>query len=354
MSREENKQNKSPDNLIKFSKENLEENLKSSLKKKFGERFDNYRKVYNSNIKNKKFSKLQSYPTTVILELVNRCNLQCTMCYQGFRNNAEKFTLDENMLIKIFDDFKENQLSALMLSISEPLLFKKIDRVFELAKHANIMDIFLFTNGVLLNKKNIEIILNSSVTRLFVSIDASSSEIYNKVRIPVSKNKKDIDRLKELEQNIKNFMNERNRRNLKLPLVRTSFVALDKNFHERSKFIDKWIDIVDSVEVQKETSITAYDDIKSGVINYNNKIKDYDCGEPWNQISIYSDGTVAPCCNTVGRNLPIGNIKNQTIAEIWNGDKMTELRKSFLNNNPHDVCKACINNSSSDLHLSEN
>ena len=86
---------------------------------------------------------------------MNRCNLECTMCYQGFRNRTEKFTLDENMLVKIFDVFKKNQLSALMLSISEPLLFKKIDRVFELAKHANIMDIFLFTNGVLLNKKNI-------------------------------------------------------------------------------------------------------------------------------------------------------------------------------------------------------
>jgi len=354
MSREENKQNKSPDNLIKFSKEDLEKTLKSNLKKKFGKRFDNYRKVYNSNIKNNKFSKLQSYPTTVILELVNRCNLECTMCYQGFRNRTEKFTLDENMLVKIFDDFKKNQLSALMLSISEPLLFKKIDKVFELAKQANIMDIFLFTNGILLNKKNIEIILNSTITRLFVSIDASSSEIYNKVRVPVSKNNINADRLAELEQNIKNFMEARNKRKLKLPLVRTSFVALENNFHEKSQFIDKWIDLVDSVEIQKETSITAYDDIKSGIINYDEKIKDYNCGEPWNQISIYSDGTVAPCCNTVGRNLPIGNIKDQTISEIWNGDKMNKIRKSFLNNNPDDVCKACINNSNSDLYNTEN
>ena len=43
------------------------------------------------------------------------------------------------------------------------------------------MDQFLFTNGTLLNKKNSEIILESSLTRLFVSIDAVSENIYDKV-----------------------------------------------------------------------------------------------------------------------------------------------------------------------------
>ena len=61
------------------------------------------------------------YPTTVVLELVNRCDLECVMCYQGFRNDAEKFTVDETMLDKIFNDFKKNKLSALMLTASEPL-----------------------------------------------------------------------------------------------------------------------------------------------------------------------------------------------------------------------------------------
>ena len=38
---------------------------------------------------------------------MNRCDLECVMCYQGFRNDAEKFTVDEKMLDKIFDDFKK-------------------------------------------------------------------------------------------------------------------------------------------------------------------------------------------------------------------------------------------------------
>ena len=115
----------------------------------------------------------------------------------------QKYTLENDLIDKIFKDFKENQLSALMLSISEPLLFKNIGQIFERAKEANIMDIFLFTNGILLNEKNINLILNS-VTRLFISVDASSEEIYNKVRIPVSERlKNNTNRLSDLESNIK-------------------------------------------------------------------------------------------------------------------------------------------------------
>ena len=110
---------------------------------------------------------------------------------------------------------------------------------------------------------------------------------------------------------------------------------------------------MDSVEIQRETSIEAYDEIKKGNFKFENAEKlntNYDCPEPWGQISIYADGTVAPCCNIVGRNYPIGNIKNSSISEIWLGDKMNEVREGFKNNNPNNVCKTCIENSQSDLY----
>jgi len=347
---EKNISKTTPDHIIKHTNKNPEEILSRNLVKKFGKRYQDYRKSYQENIKSKKLSILSNYPTTVVLELVNRCNLECVMCYQGFRNDAKKSTIDLDMLQKIFDDFKQNQLSALMLSISEPLLYKDFEKVLHLAKKSNIMDVLLFTNGILLNEKNSKKILNSSVTRLFVSVDGATSETYNKVRIPVSERLKGSNRLKDLEKNIKNFVNMRDDLHQELPIVRTSFVALDLNLSEKEKFIKKWIKVVDSVEVQRETSIKAYDDIKSGKYKIKKTIKNYDCSEPWGQVTIYSDGTVAPCCNTVGRNLPIGNIKKNTLSEIWNGLEMKKVREGFLKNNPTNVCKSCIENSQSDLY----
>lgn len=349
---EKNISKTTPDHIIKHTNKDPEDILSRNLIKKFGKRYKDYRNSYKENINNKKFSVLSKYPTTVVLELVNRCNLECVMCYQGFRNDAKKSTIDTDTLQKIFDDFKKNKLPALMLSISEPLLYKEFDKVLNLARNANIMDILLFTNGILLNEKNSKKILDSSVTRLFVSIDGATSETYNKVRIPVSDRLKNSNRLSELEKNIKKFIDMREDLNLELPIVRTSFVALDLNLSEKEKFINKWIKVVDSVEVQRETSIKAYSDIKSGKYNIKGSVLNYDCSEPWGQVTIYSDGTVTPCCNTVGRNLPIGNIKENTLSEIWNGSEMTTVRKGFLENNPSNVCKSCIENSQSNLFKS--
>ncbi len=337
-----------PSNLKKFTRKNPEQILYDNLYKKFGERFVNYRKRYENNVKNLDMHTVESYPNSVILELVNRCNLECVMCYQGFRNDSEKSTLDDEILDKIFLDFKENNLNSLMLSTSEPLLFKNINQVLNRAKEANIMDIFLFTNGVLLNEKNTEMILNSAVSRLFVSIDGLSEETYNKVRVPVSKRLRESnDRLSKLEKNIRYFMDQRDKKNLSLPLVRTSFVSLKENKLESQEFVNKWRNIVDSVEVQKETSIQAFNDFEK---MQNKKIpklrKKYTCSEPWAQITIYSDGTVAPCCNTFGRNLPIGNIKKNTLKEIWNCEEMKKIRYGFINNKPTKTCQICLNNTS--------
>ena len=48
----------------------------------------------------------------------------------------------------------------------------------------------------------------------------------------------------------------------------------------------------------------------------------------------------------------MGNIKKNTLTEIWNGPKMSKVREGFLKNNPTDVCKSCIENSQSELYKS--
>ncbi len=337
-----------PGNINKYAKKDPEEILNDNLVKKYGQRFIDYRKRYEENV-NKKSSEIDylTYPNTVLLELVNRCDLECTMCYQGFRNDANKSVLDENILDKIFADFKKNKLNSLMFSASEPLLYKKINTVFQRAKDADIMDIFLFSNGTLLNEKNSRMILESSLTRLFISIDAASEETYNKVRIPVSKRLLDKNRLEKLENNIKNFIHLRDNVYKKtLPLVRTSFVALDKNKHEINDFINKWKNVVDSVEIQKKViPHSAFKEAEMNDIRSEKVImKDYDCKEPWGQMTIWSDGTVSPCCATFGRNIPIGNVTNQTISELWRSKNMQSIRESFKENTPKSVCKTCINN----------
>ena len=340
-----------PEHIIKHNKVDPEQILLEELTKKYGQRFIDYRNRYKKYLEDKDHNTNYNYPMTVVLELVNRCNLECVMCYQGWRNDASKSQLSEKELDKLFNDFKQNKLESLMISVSEPLLYKGISKVLNRAKEANIMDVFLFTNGTLLNQKNSEMILNSNITRLFISIDGVSKKSYDDVRVPVSKRLLKKDRIKELENNINNFMQLRKSMDKKLPLVRTSFVALKENYHEIEEFRKKWINIVDTVEIQREVSIDAYDKINLNKVG-ERKLKKYNCQEPWGQMGIYSDGSVTPCCNIVGRNAPIGNIKNNTVSEIWNGQEMNKIRDGFIKNEPNKVCQSCIESSQSDLYKS--
>lgn len=332
--------------IKKNSNIDTEQVLHDYLYPKYGKRFLDYRARYENYLNDSEHTYLPNYPISVILELVNRCNLECTMCYQGFRNDIEKNTLQISNLEKLFKSFKKNKLDALLLSSSEPLLYKSFDKVLAMAEEAKIMDQFLFTNGTLLNKKNSDIILNSSLTRLFISIDASTEDTYDKVRIPVNKKILNSGRLKLIEENVKNFIKLRNSYKKKIPLVRVSFVALKSNYHEVDEFIEKWINIVDSVEIQKENSINFYDDLKKNQTGLEQKklLKKYNCNEPWGQVTIHSDGTVGPCCNTVGRNLPVGNVFKNDLKEIWQGIRMSEIRNTFKKNAPNKVCQLCLEN----------
>ena len=351
--------NLEPAEIKKFSEKNPEEILYDNLYNKFGDRYVEYRKRYERNLKSLDVNEQTSYPNTVVLELVNRCNLACPFCKQWARNDAEKSTLDDDILDRLFEDFEKNKLNSLMLTASEPLLYKNISKVLERAKEAKIMDVFLFTNGALLNEKNARMILDSCITRLFISIDAFSKETYDKVRIPVAKRLYKTDRLKDLEDNIVRFMNLRSEFKRDLPLVRTSFLAFKENKFEINDFVNKWKKIVDSVEIQmdmvpsfemkdknsiKNNTESWYKEIVGKPVKDQNKDgnKKYSCREPWSQIAVYADGTIIPCCTPFGRNIPVGNIKNESITDVWNGPAIKKIRDGFNNNTPNEVCKTCI------------
>lgn len=59
---------------------------------------------------------------------------------------------------------------------------------------------------------------------------------------------------------------------------------------------------------------------------------------PFTGLATREDGAVKVCC----RSLPIGWIQEDTLENIWNNDKMREVRRQVLNNERPDVCKPCF------------
>jgi radical SAM protein with 4Fe4S-binding SPASM domain len=64
------------------------------------------------------------------------------------------------------------------------------------------------------------------------------------------------------------------------------------------------------------------------------------CVLPWIHLNTWPNGNVYPCCLTDWRN-EVGNMKDNTLEEIWNNDKMKDIRKKMLEGKKHSNCDKC-------------
>jgi len=71
---------------------------------------------------------------------------------------------------------------------------------------------------------------------------------------------------------------------------------------------------------------------------------DFKCAAPFREIVIRYDGTILPCCTFLAEKMPMGNINDLSIEEIWNNKLLKQLQKIHKEGryyeNPH--CKQCI------------
>jgi len=73
--------------------------------------------------------------------------------------------------------------------------------------------------------------------------------------------------------------------------------------------------------------------------------KEYFCYEPFTTIYINWNGDVRPCCAcTINEknSLKLGNLREQSLLELWNCKQMREIRKSLIfGRNLPEFCKSC-------------
>ena len=62
------------------------------------------------------------------------------------------------------------------------------------------------------------------------------------------------------------------------------------------------------------------------------------CILPWVHLHVSQNGRVSPCCNN---NTYLGNVRESSIDNIWNGKKMNKIRNQFLNNQLDPRCNHC-------------
>jgi radical SAM protein with 4Fe4S-binding SPASM domain len=67
------------------------------------------------------------------------------------------------------------------------------------------------------------------------------------------------------------------------------------------------------------------------------------CAVPWMHLALEPSGRVIPCCLTSPHsNATLGNLNKNSIEEIWNGDRMKNLRKQMIEGKEPAICNKCF------------
>ncbi|MBN1162054.1 MAG: radical SAM protein [Dehalococcoidales bacterium] len=291
---------------------------------KFGDKYLQYRKEWESSATG---DYLPAFPLQIDFEIIDYCNLKCIMCPRSIdRGSGTKLPMADYKAV--IDEGATRGLKAISFGYGdEPLLRSEVIEMIEYAGSKGVMDIRLSTNATLLNADLSKKLIKSGLTYITFSIDAVRPETYKKIR---------GGNLNKVENNIKGFLSILAKSGQVLPVTRTSIVVMPENKAELDGFINRWQPLVDFIDAQDYIKLE-----KPGADNINQALDGFSCYQPWQRLAITAQGDVTPCCTFQGRELKIGNIKNDTIFECWNSRKMKKLREQLSTRRPPPVCRSC-------------
>ena len=309
---------------------NIDEYIAQNHKKK--EQYLEYRNKW-------KQSRINDDLLFLLLETTYKCNFICPMCIHSQGYKKAPYMTNELFDI-VLQEIEKNKIPAICMNqINEPLLDKEIvNRINAVSKINSVVDIHMNTNASLLDEDMSLKILESGLTRLLIGYDGFSKETYEAIRVGGNFDK--------VTENILNFLDLRKKLKKIFPIVRISFVRTSLNEHEVEDWYNFWKEKVDYISIQEfKTQSEEKSDLQAESTE-RKKIKydDITCNEPFERLVIRGDGEVLPCCAFEATEMPVGNIKDISLSDIWNGNKMKEMRQMFLNNTwrKNEICKRCL------------
>lgn len=273
------------------------------------------------------------FPELISIEVSSKCNMTCSYCpphMKEYRDSTRKHTHMDletfNKIIDEIDDYGPRQIA--LHKDGEPLLHPNIKSIFDRVKKNVSHIVYLTTNVQKLDQNFTNSLISNHIDVINFSIGAYSREFYNKAK------GKGFNRVLN---NIHNFLSSISRNEWK-PKVLVQIIDLPE-YPEMKKeikeFKNYWKKFNVEISVWKKLSWGVFE---NGKFRYR-----YPCYSLWHSFNINSNGVVTACCMDWRQELEIGNIKNQSIKEIWEGGPLQNLRKLHIDGEEEkiDVCRIC-------------
>lgn len=285
---------------------------------------------------------LSYLPIRFWIEPTNNCNLKCVMCPNSLSEQQRRGFIEFRIFKKIIDEIKDFAYDTRVHHRGESLLHPEI---FEMIGYANRAGIKteLHTNATLLTEDRATGLLNSGLDFLSFSFDGFEKGDHERIRV-----NSDFDRTLS---NIIGFLDMKRRLGRKKPFTVIEVIEFDngqnKSMEEKVALISGFKQRFHLLPLDKFILKPPHNwggsyqirNPKSETRNPNYT----PCTFPWFALVVLWDGTVLTCPQDFYAEYPLGNVKENSINEIWNNSRMQSLRKRMISKELEGVgcCQSC-------------
>ena len=274
-------------------------------------------------------------PQTIYVEVTNECNLRCGTCRREMGERKFGF-MSFDLFMKIIDDAAAIGGVRLLLYFGgEPLMHPDFLKMLKYAvvKRSQFRDVGFFTNGMLLNEKIVDNIIELGVDNVTLSLDGIGL-VNEKLRCGSS--------YPIIEKNINYLLKARGKQST--PKIIINSTISNQTDEELTAIKETWQNRLDEVRFSGMIG-TPFKilDLKRAR-NWNpNYLQQKVCLEPFSNLAVLWDGDVAFCCQDIYGKGVIGNINDSDLMGIWNGKELKKIRHSLLTGNVEKtiLCNKC-------------
>lgn len=267
---------------------------------------------------------LRAFPKFVCLDPTNQCNARCVMCGIDFRKVKPACMTDE-LFDKIVDELAGHaeQIERVALFVMcEPLMDPHLDRKIAKLKEIGIKCVHLNSNGSLLFASRARQLIRAGLDRIYISIDSMDPATYESIRLGL--------KFEQVYGNILDFIKIRDELNPDL-VLRVQMILQEANFDEAGAFVEHWRGKVGPKDQVVVTRAFNWGDVHDAELPGDDEdVNRIPCIALWSTLEILANGDVRLCCVDVDGAVDLGNVRDQSIDEIWHGPELAKARQMHV------------------------
>jgi hypothetical protein len=274
------------------------------------------------------------FPKSLFVEPTNECNQVCSGCPRD-KSSREVGFIDFELFKRLLDECKlhRKRMRFQLHKDGEPLMYPRLaDMLHQIRRSSPLNWIFLSTNGALLKGDIARQIIESKVDILRVSHSGDNPSTYFKIH-----GRPDFELVRE---NVIRFLELRKQMGARLPVVRMQIIHTAITESEIASYQETWGRY--DVDVTVKSFMTWGGSKRDAIVDFKKKGR-HPCIDLWTMPAVNWDGKVSICSLDWDQKAIIGDLNQNTMSEIWNGERIRQYRKLHLTNKhgKAGICGPC-------------